>query len=240
VLVSSRSGADDLRKFYPTATAKTYIWRFASNLDSAAVAPADPRPAFDLPERFLFAPNQFWKHKDHLTLFRAIAILRDRGIDAAVACTGRAIDVRHPAYMDELKAFIADNRLADHIRLLGVVTPDVLLNLFRYSLAVVQPSLFEGWSTVVEDTKALGRPIFLTGLPVHREQATDAGPGAPFHFYPPGDAEALADSITAAWPALTPGPDIQAEKAADIGRRFRAQISARAFVDIMRDMSAQV
>ena len=239
VLVSSDAGQQDLKRFYPTATAKTYIWHFASGLDSTAVAPQDPRAKFALPERFLFAPNQFWKHKDHLTLFRAVALLRDRGIPAVVACTGRAIDVRHPAYTDELNAFIADNGLQDHVKLLGVVAPDILLNLFRHAAAIVQPSLFEGWSTVVEDAKAMGRPLFLTDLPVHREQAAEAGPNAAFHFYPPGDAAALAGAIAGAWSSLAPGPDPTAEARAETARRLRAQTSARAFVHIMRDMQAQ-
>lgn len=239
VLVSSEAGRQDLKRFYPTATARTYIWHFTSGLDSSAVAPQDPRPRFELPESFLFAPNQFWKHKDHLTLFRAITLLRDRGIPAVVACTGRDIDVRHPGYADELRSFIVDNRLQDRVKLLGTVAPDILLNLFRYAAAVVQPSLFEGWSTVVEDAKALGRPLFLTNLPVHREQAADAGPLADFHFYPPGDAVALADAIASEWPNLTPGPDPIAEAGAEAARGLRARASAQAFVDIMRDMQEQ-
>jgi glycosyltransferase involved in cell wall biosynthesis len=237
VLVSSEAGRRDLARFYPTATAKTYLWHFASSLDGSTVTAADPRPRFGLPEKFLFAPNQFWKHKDHLTLFRAIALLRDRGVDATVACTGRAIDLRNPAYMDSLRAFIADNTLEDRIKLLGVVAPDVLVNLFRHAAAVVQPSLFEGWSTVVEDTKALGRPIFITDLPVHREQAADAGPVGAFHFFPPGDAAALADAIADAWPRLAPGPDAAMEAAAEAARRTRARASANAFAAIMRDMA---
>jgi len=239
VLVSSEAGAADLKQFYPTATAKTYIWHFASGLDGAATPPKDPRPTFNLPERFLFAPNQFWKHKDHLTLFRAIAILRDRGIPATVACTGRAIDVRHPDYMDKLNGFISDNGLQDRIKLLGVVAPDVLTNLFRHAVGIVQPSLFEGWSTVVEEAKALGRPIFITDLPVHREQAADANGIGAFHFYPPGNAEALADAIAAVWSTLSPGPDTTTEATAETARRTRAHASAIAFMDIMRDMAAQ-
>ena len=40
----------------------------------------------------------------------------------------------------------------------------------KNSYAMVQPSLFEGWSTVVEDAKALNKFIFLSDLDVHKEQ----------------------------------------------------------------------
>jgi hypothetical protein len=40
----------------------------------------------------------------------------------------------------------------------------------KNSLAIIQPSLFEGWSTVVEDAKALNKWILLSDIAVHREQ----------------------------------------------------------------------
>ena len=41
----------------------------------------------------------------------------------------------------------------------------------RQSVAVLQPSLFEGWSTTVEEAKSIGKTILLSDIPVHREQA---------------------------------------------------------------------
>jgi hypothetical protein len=36
--------------------------------------------------------------------------------------------------------------------------------------AIVQPSLFEGWSTVLEDARALGKLAIVSDFPVHIEQ----------------------------------------------------------------------
>ena len=53
----------------------------------------------------------------------------------------------------------------------------------RQSLAVIQTSLFEGWSTSVEEAIALGKQIILSDIPVHREQNPKQGvyfdPNAP-------------------------------------------------------------
>ena len=38
--------------------------------------------------------------------------------------------------------------------------------------AIIQPSFFEGWSTVVEDVKAVNNFILLSDIEVHREQMT--------------------------------------------------------------------
>jgi hypothetical protein len=40
----------------------------------------------------------------------------------------------------------------------------------KHALAVIQPSFFEGWSTVIEDGKALGQYILAADIPVNREQ----------------------------------------------------------------------
>jgi hypothetical protein len=44
------------------------------------------------------------------------------------------------------------------------------LALIKYSIAAIQPSLFEGWNTTVEDCKTIGKHIILSNLPVHVEQ----------------------------------------------------------------------
>ena len=56
-----------------------------------------------------------------------------------------------------------------------------------YSCAVIQPSLFEGWNTSVEESKQIGKRILLSDIPVHREQNPENGV-----FFDPHNAEELA------------------------------------------------
>jgi glycosyltransferase involved in cell wall biosynthesis len=58
------------------------------------------------------------------------------------------------------------------------------------STALLNPSLFEGWSTTVEEARALGVPAILSDLPVHREQMGDAAT-----YFDPHDAESLASAL---------------------------------------------
>jgi len=73
----------------------------------------------------------------------------------------------------------------------------------------VQPSLFEGWSTVVEDARALGKPIVLSDIPVHLEQQI---PGA--HVFSAPSAEALRQRLVEVWRRYRPGPDPLSEQQA--------------------------
>ena len=49
--------------------------------------------------------------------------------------------------------------MSEQTLLLGLIPRRYQVEVFRNSTAIVQPSKFEGWSTIVEDTRAIGRPI---------------------------------------------------------------------------------
>ena len=79
----------------------------------------------------------------------------------------------------------------------------------RASAVIIQPSRFEGWSTSVQDAKALGRPLICSDISVHREQAPEAK-----GFFSPDDSQELADLLSAFWPQALPGPDAAVERVA--------------------------
>ena len=90
---------------------------------------------------------------------------------------------------------------------LGKIANSDLLQLLRSAAALVQPSRFEGWNTTVEDAKALGCPVILSDLAVHREQCPDA-----LGFFGCDDPRALADIIADNWSRLPTRPDAGRER----------------------------
>ena len=46
--------------------------------------------------------------------------------------------------------------------------------LIKFSKAVINPSLFEGWSSTVEECKSVGKNMILSDLDVHKEQYPNA------------------------------------------------------------------
>jgi hypothetical protein len=45
----------------------------------------------------------------------------------------------------------------------------------KYCKAILQPSLFEGWSTVIEDARSLQVPVIAANLNVNMEQLEETG-----------------------------------------------------------------
>lgn len=82
---------------------------------------------------------------------------------------------------------------------------------------MVQPSLFEGWSTVVEDARALGKTIVLSDIDVHLEQDPPHG-----HTFRAGDPADLARALQEAQGDFTPtaGTERETEARADNAERL--------------------
>ena len=60
------------------------------------------------------------------------------------------------------------------MRTLVVPYKDVMSLMF-HSIAIINPSKFEGWSSSVEQAKSMGKKIILSNINVHREQNPKRG-----------------------------------------------------------------
>ena len=76
-----------------------------------------------------------------------------------------------------------------NIKLLGLVDYKEVFSFIKFSMAVINPSLFEGWSSTVEECKSVSKTMILSDLSVHKEQY----PGA--IFFNRKSPEHLADTM---------------------------------------------
>ncbi len=227
IMLSSEDARADCEHFFPAARGRTEVVRFAT----PRLAPPDLAEAravadrYGLPDAFFYLPNQFWIHKNHTLVVRALAAIRARGQEPpTVAASGQGEDPRRPGHFAALSAMIAEAGLSTSMPLLGLIPYPHVTLLMRASLALINPSLFEGWSTPVEEAKATGTPMLLSDLRVHREQFPEA------IFFDPHDADALADAIMRFAPI---GEATRAERAAQGAHRSveAAAAFATAFAD---------
>jgi glycosyltransferase involved in cell wall biosynthesis len=232
IYVSSESVLRDVVAFLPDLAPKTRVV-FPCSMPTAAWWKRDPATVaaeYGLPERYLAIPNQISAHKNHLAIARAMRLLRDRGIDASVVCTGRNADYRDPSHFDRLSAEIAQLGVADRFRFLGVVPRPDQMAILRRAIALVQPSQFEGWGAAVAEAKALGKPLFASDLPVHHEHHHPD-----VTWIPTRDVEGWADALERAWRQLPPGPDAAAEKQARARTKIEALEVGRKFTTLLRE-----
>jgi glycosyltransferase involved in cell wall biosynthesis len=178
IVLSSYDALKDLKSIAPDRYInKVHVLQFVSQPDESYAVldnKEDILKKFGIKKDFFYIPNQFWKHKNHMLVFEAIKQLKSEGIDICLVCTGYLLDHRNLGYIDEIKVFIEDNQLGGNIRLLGLVEYADVFALIKYSKAVINPSLFEGWSSTVEECKSVNKAMLLSNLSVHKEQYPQA------------------------------------------------------------------
>lgn len=228
LVLSSASAATDYRRCYPFNRAPLSVLRFCTPVQQGWLRP-DPEQvarSYGLNGRFFLISNQFWRHKNHLLVFKAVARLAQQGLRVSVACTGRLEDKRDPSFGDEIRTQLTALHIEKQVHLLGLIPRVDQIQLMRRATAVIQPSLFEGWSTVVEDARALGKVIALSDIAVHREQSPQG-----CVFFGPRDKETLAQVMASLWHKATETPNALSEEQAqqqnhervlEYGRRFVA------------------
>ncbi len=175
VVFSSKDAQNDFSKFYPGYAGQTAVLPFFASASNTHLDPFEVAKKYNLKPGFFLCCNQFWIHKNHTLIFKALAELKAQSITPQVAFTGQTLDDRHPEYFKELMQLRTELGLDDNTQILGVIPREDQQQLIRASAAMIQPSLFEGWSTVIEDARAYGKPIFLSDLAVHFEQAPRYG-----------------------------------------------------------------
>lgn len=237
VILSSETALNDFRDFVPECAGKGRVLRFVSQVPEVYWGLTDTdadrlRSTYGISGPFFYLPNQFWKHKNHLVAFEAISLLRQRGIEVSLVCSGALEDSRNPAYIDEVKARIAALGCADSVKLLGLVPYADVYALIRFSVCVINPSLFEGWSSTVEECKSVNKRLVLSDIPVHREQAGEVG-----DFFRPDAPAELADILARVLsePASPPPPDAELKAALQEKTRAFGQVC----LDIYREVLAK-
>ena len=233
IIVSSYDAYKDCKDFSPKYIDKVKVLQFVSqpapiifDLDKKYIKKLEDKYQFR--GRYFYLPNQFWKHKNHKLVFEAIKLLKNQGIEALVLCSGHMIDYRHPDYIEIISDFIKKNNLEENIKLLGLIDYSDVLYFMRYSIAVINPSLFEGWSSTVEECKSVGKNMILSDISIHKEQNPPES-----LFFNPYDAQSLSMTLKKVWMEGVDVPNKKLEKIAKKELKKRTLKFAKKYQNIL-------
>jgi glycosyltransferase involved in cell wall biosynthesis len=192
LVLSSEDSRRDFLKFFQDPKCQVHVVRFASihpKFDHLDIEVLLHKYEIDRP--YFICANQFWQHKNHITILKALLEIPERERqNFVVIFTGKNFDYRSKNYFDTLTEFIDEHKLGNTVKYIGFIPRDEQLCLMKHSISILQPSLFEGWSTTVEDAKQLNVRIILSDISVHKEQNPQNG-----FFFNRLDPKDLADKI---------------------------------------------
>ena len=127
--------------------------------------------SFETPLRLLFV-GHLGAAKNPRVAIDALALLRDRGVDARLDLAGEG---------DELEAFVREvyaHGLSRYVTLHGPLPRNALDELYAKAHFVVLPSRTEGWPKVLAEGMAFGAVPIATGSAVCPRSSASSAPGA--------------------------------------------------------------
>jgi glycosyltransferase involved in cell wall biosynthesis len=190
ILFSSKEALSQFNHIYPANTNKKFVMPFAVNFQHLhKVSFEELSNQYKIKKPYFICSNQFWQHKNHRVIFEAIQLLKKKGVLVNLVLTGNENDYRDKMYFQKLKNSVGLLNIENETNFLGFIHRADQIALLQHAQAVIQPSLFEGWSTVVEDAKALNIWVICSAIAVHKEQLEDY-PNC--SFFPAQDAYQLS------------------------------------------------
>lgn len=231
IMLSSASALGDLKRFYPGLSNGVSVVRFATEPPASLLAtnPFEVIAHYGLPPRYFYLPNQFWRHKNHQVVVDALDLLKGRGLDVVVAASGSTQDLREPGLFEKIMKQVGSRGLEMNFRHLGMIPLDHVYALLRASMALINPSECEGWSTTVEEAKSFGVPMILSDIDVHREQTEGNA-----RYFGILDPEALAEHLSQI--AQTTEPATVRSLLPNLDQRVEAFVAD--FIRLTRDVMA--
>jgi glycosyltransferase involved in cell wall biosynthesis len=163
-------------------------------------------------------------HKNLLRLIDAFAMLSER--NAQLVLVGDLGDVFR-THVPELRARVKDRRLDGKVVFTGYVPDEDLVWLYNGALALVQPSLIEGFGLPPVEAMACGTPVIASTAGSLPEVVGDAGIA-----FEPTDVDALAEAMQ----RLIADYALRAEfacRATERAQSFRWSHAARQVLEVM-------
>jgi len=148
------------------------------------------KSSYSIPFPYLFLPANLWKHKNHITVLRALTYIRKKyGPSLPLVMTGAP----YSAYK-EVMEYIQQQNLSS-VYYLGVVDFATLRSLYHWAYCTIVPPLYESSSLVILESIASGTPVIASKTPPNEEM----GKALKMIFFEPLDYEDLGEKIFSLW-----------------------------------------
>jgi glycosyltransferase involved in cell wall biosynthesis len=230
VVTGNASGQQEIERFYHVPPERIRRLPHPTPRFALTAPPTDPGllARWNLAPGYLFYPAQFWPHKNHAGLLRAAQVLRNQfGLRPPLVLVGA--DKSNLGYVRRLADELG---VADQLRVLGFVSREELVALYRHALALVYLTYFGPENLPPLEAMALGCPVIASRVSGADEQLGDAA-----LLVDPRDPLAIAQSIS----DLAANRDLRSrlvERGAVRARRHTADDFVRGVLELLDEFAA--
>ena len=217
VLTGTQAGKKEITSLYGVNPENVHVVPFpADDLfhDASAGKFFNAHTKYGINDSFIFYPAQFWPHKNHANLLLALQLLNANSDDPLeLVLTGS--DQGNLHYVKETVQRLG---LVQQVHILGFVSREDLVGLYRQAVALVFPSFFGPDNLPPLEAFATGCPVAAARVPGADEQLGDAA-----ILFDPADPTEIAEAIR----RIRDNEPLRAE----LIRRGRERVAARTAKD---------
>lgn len=171
VIVDLDYGKQNVMKRYNLDEHRVEVLKFLPNIRKIESSSSiDVKEKYNLKNEYIFYPAQFWAHKNHIYILKAIKILREQsGIDLDVVFSGT--DKGNLNYiLEKSRQFGID----DLIHYIGFAPNEEIPMLYKQSLALVMPTFLGPTNIPPLEAFVYDTPVCYSDTPFFREQLGDS------------------------------------------------------------------
>ena len=173
IITGTEAGREEIVRFYrvPLENVKLVPHPTPSfALNATDDICADVISKYQLPERYLFYPAQFWSHKNHVGLLSAVKLLREQyGLVFHVVFSGS-----DRGNLEFVRKKTEEFGLTKYVHFLGFVPLEDLKDMYRNAFALVYLTFFGPENLPPLEAFALGCPVIASNVPGAQEQLGNA------------------------------------------------------------------
>ena len=181
---------------------------------------------FNLPGRYVIYPAQFWRHKNHINLVKALyRIKREYQAEVPAVFVGAPKEA-----FREVMSLIESLGLSGQITYLGYVSDKEVVALYKRALALVMPSSLNVSSIPVIEAMTLGTCCLCSNIAPLLEQVGDAG-----LLFDPSDETDISEKVWRVWNDESLRHDLSARGTVRAKERHTAEVFAQRWQGVVRE-----
>jgi glycosyltransferase involved in cell wall biosynthesis len=169
LVVSEIDKQQVLESFLPPAERVHVLPMVAARYMYETTVPDDMDSRYPVPAKYLFYPAQFWWHKNHLNLVRAVASLKQELPDIKLVLAGSQKNA-----WDAVNALIRELGVADDIIILGYVPDAYMPELYRRARALIYATYFGPCNLPPLEAMVVGCPMATSDVTCMPDRVGDA------------------------------------------------------------------
>lgn len=174
IITGTAVGKAEIERFYQVSSDRIKILPYPTPRFALEAPPDNNKQEvlakYKIPEGYLFYPAQFWPHKNHVGLLRAIQLLREQyNLVFPIVFVGS--DQQNQEYIQNL---VAQFDLSQQVYFLGFVPQEDLIMLYRYAFALTFVTFFGPDNLPPLEAFALGCPVVASNVSGAEEQLENA------------------------------------------------------------------